>query len=232
MYTYSWTSVPEGFTSAIRNPLVVPAETTRYVAHVNDGTYTITDTVQVTVFPVPMVNAGNDTSYCWWVSHFPANGNALNYSHLNWTTSGDGHFDLNTIPNAVYYPGDSDRILRSVILKLNAYGVDPCFDSVSDELQVNFVCTGIPLTANDKLTVELKPNPSSGVFLVGISGVRDQNVVISILDLQGKIVYHDAAKSQSNEITRMIDLSVFPGGVYVAKIQTEREQTFEKILIQ
>ena len=75
-YTYSWTSVPEGFSSDIKNPVVFPAETTAYLVNVNDGTQTITVTTYIIVQPVPVPDAGPDTSYCWWVPYFAVNGNA------------------------------------------------------------------------------------------------------------------------------------------------------------
>jgi hypothetical protein len=231
-YTYSWTSVPEGFTSEIRNPLVSPAETTEYVVHVNDGTQTISDAADVFVQLLPIPDAGKDTSYCWWVSQFPVIGNADQYSHIKWTTSGDGYFDFDNLLNILYYPGDSDRIIRSVKLKLTAYAIEPCSDSVSDELQVNFVCTGIPQNGKNKLTVVIQPNPSSGIFRVIISGLRDRVVTISVLDLQGKIVYHECIKPNANELIRIIDLASFPKGVYIAKIQTDNELKSEKLVVQ
>jgi len=231
-YTYSWTSVPEGFTSDIKDPVVSPTELTKYVAQVNDGTNVITDTVEVIVFPLPIVNAGNDTSFCWWVSHIPINGNAEDFSHVKWTTSGDGHFDFDTILNVLYYPGDSDRIIRSATLKLTASAIDPCSDSVSDELQVNLVCTGIPQTSNNQLTLTVKPNPSSGLFRVNISGFTDQIIGLNVFDISGLIVYHDDIQYYHNELTRIIDLSDFPKGIYFLKIMSCGEQKSVKIVLQ
>jgi hypothetical protein len=231
-YSYSWSSVPEGFTSDIRNPVVLPAETTRYVAHVNDGTNTITDTIEVVVFPFPIVNSGNDTSYCWWLSQFPVSGTAKHYSGLKWQTSGDGHFDFDTQLDVSYFPGDSDRITRSATLKLTAYGLEPCSDSISDELHVNFVCTGIPQAGNHQLTFTVEPNPSSGIFHVSISGLTDQIIGLNVCDPKGLIVYHDNIQSQQNELTKIIDLSDFPKGIYFLTINTDREQKSVKIALQ
>ena len=79
-YNYSWTSIPIGFTSNIQNPVVSPTVTTKYIAHVNDGAYTVTDTVDVAVTPVPVVNAGNDTIYCSTITTIPLNGTATNHT--------------------------------------------------------------------------------------------------------------------------------------------------------
>jgi hypothetical protein len=53
-YTYSWTSLPAGFTSTQQNPLVWPTETTQYFVTVSDGSGTVQGDVTVTVTPVPL----------------------------------------------------------------------------------------------------------------------------------------------------------------------------------
>ncbi len=65
-YTYSWTSLPEGFTSDEQNPVVTPADTTKYVVAVNDGMFTVYDTVIVNVKPLPMAPAipGGEVVLC------------------------------------------------------------------------------------------------------------------------------------------------------------------------
>jgi len=231
-FTYSWTSIPAGFVSDIQSPVVHPTETTQYVATVNDGTQTKNDTVTVTLQSLPIVNAGPDTSYCWWVSLFPISGTAENYSQIKWKTAGDGHFNFNNMLDAVYYPGDVDRTSGSVTLSLVGYSLAPCNDSISDDLFVDLVCTGIPQPESDKFAVSLQPNPSSGVFYINVSGVRDQAVNVSVIDLQGKTVYKDATKNGSNVLIRKIDLSSLSKGTYVIKVQTEKDQKIDKIIIQ
>lgn len=59
-YTFSWTSIPEGFTSNIRNPMVSPEETTTYHVELFDGQVTVASSIEVTVKPFPVANAGSD----------------------------------------------------------------------------------------------------------------------------------------------------------------------------
>ncbi|HOI31219.1 MAG: PKD domain-containing protein [Bacteroidales bacterium] len=59
-YTFSWISNPAGFTSNIRNPVISPIASTSYTVSVFDGQLTVTSTVEVTVKPVPVANAGQD----------------------------------------------------------------------------------------------------------------------------------------------------------------------------
>lgn len=51
-YTYSWTSVPVGFTSSEENPSVSPLVDTIYTVSVNDGVQNITSGITVTVIDV------------------------------------------------------------------------------------------------------------------------------------------------------------------------------------
>jgi hypothetical protein len=63
-YTYSWTSMPEGFVSDIAGPEVTPEFTTTYYVEISDGTLTANDMVTVTVNPLPELSLGDDQVTC------------------------------------------------------------------------------------------------------------------------------------------------------------------------
>ncbi len=52
-YVFTWTSQPPGFTSTGYNPIVSPGQTTTYTVLVNDGITTVSDSVTITVNPLP-----------------------------------------------------------------------------------------------------------------------------------------------------------------------------------
>ena len=61
-YTFSWSSLPNGFTSNLQSPTVFPQVTTTYTVVIDDG-YNISQTsVTVTVNPLPLAHAGEDLS--------------------------------------------------------------------------------------------------------------------------------------------------------------------------
>jgi len=64
--TYSWTSVPAGFTSTLANPVVTPLVTTTYtlVETITGTGCTNSNNVVVTVNPTPPANAGANTAIC------------------------------------------------------------------------------------------------------------------------------------------------------------------------
>lgn len=56
-YSFSWTSIPSGFTSNAEDPTDSPTETTVYYVTVDDGTNTHTSNVVVTVNPLPELSS-------------------------------------------------------------------------------------------------------------------------------------------------------------------------------
>jgi len=63
-YTFSWTSIPSGFTSSAQDTVACPDTTTIYIVTVNDGDTILTDSVTVVVLPAPIVYLGADTTIC------------------------------------------------------------------------------------------------------------------------------------------------------------------------
>jgi len=63
--SFSWTSVPAGFTSASQDITLNPTATTTYTVTVTDANgLTASDDIIVTVNPLPSVDQINNTSYC------------------------------------------------------------------------------------------------------------------------------------------------------------------------
>ncbi len=65
-FTYSWTSIPEGFTSTEQSPMVSPTDTTTYIVEVFDGIFTVNDTALVEVAALPGLSATptGETAFC------------------------------------------------------------------------------------------------------------------------------------------------------------------------
>ena len=50
-YAYIWTSIPPGFSTTLKSPIVIPQEHTAYVVWASDGDNSGYDTVNVEVYP-------------------------------------------------------------------------------------------------------------------------------------------------------------------------------------
>jgi len=62
--SFSWTSIPPGFTSSAQDTVACPDTTTIYIVTIDDGDTTATDSVTVVVLPAPIVYLGADTTIC------------------------------------------------------------------------------------------------------------------------------------------------------------------------
>ena len=64
VYTYSWSSIPPGFTSTDQSPVISPTMNSVYSVTVNDGSDNISSSVSITVYSAPLANAGSDVNAC------------------------------------------------------------------------------------------------------------------------------------------------------------------------
>jgi hypothetical protein len=231
-YTYSWTSLPAGFTSNIQNPMVTPTESTKYIAHVNDGTQTRVDTAYVTMQALPSVSAGADTNYSNGIPLFPVYGTATSCSLARWVTLGDGHFLNDTTPMTLYYPGSGDRGNGGVVLRLTGYAMAPCSDSISDEAYFILGEVGVDQQEKAPFSISLMPNPTKGAFVVNIHGAKGETVVIMITDIKGAVVYKESDRPATTLLQKAIDLPSLAKGTYVVKVQSEKGVRTERLVIQ
>ena len=230
-YNYSWTSIPIGFTSNIQNPVVSPTVTTKYIAHVNDGAYTVTDTVDVAVTPVPIVNAGNDTIYCSTITSIPLNATATNYTTVLWTTSGTGTFSNSTSLITNYFPTAGDKATGFVNLYLTVGPQLPCTNTVSDARHIQFdPCNGIQ--EGNEISIFIQPNPSNGIFNLIISGKKNDDATIRIFDINAKLKFAEKLNLGSGSVNKPIDLTTSPKGIYLLKYETDGNMITRKVIIQ
>ena len=232
-YTYSWTSDPTGFTSTISNPVVAPSITTTYIVAVNDGSTTVTDSIAVIVNSKATANAGPNASYPNTTPLFPVSGTATSYSSVKWITAGDGQFNIDTVLSSVYTPGALDRHDGGVLLSLLAFPLTPCIDTVTDTVFIKLTFPlGVTSGVTVPLTVNIIPNPSSGLFNCIVHGAGEMNLNMTITDIEGKTIFSNQDVSHATDYSKMIDLSGYPKGIYTLKLQTDLQTITKKIVIQ
>lgn len=89
--SYNWTSQPVGFNSILSNPIVSPATiTTYYLTEVNTTTgCSQSDSIKITIMPLPAALTGNDTSICAGDSIFIGSDSVPGNSY-SWTSQPSG----------------------------------------------------------------------------------------------------------------------------------------------
>jgi PKD repeat protein len=88
--SYSWTSKPSGFTSTSANPTVAPKVTTiYYLTETNPGGCNKSDSVLITVNPLPTVTVGSAKTICSG-SSTQIGGSAISGLSYSWTSNPSG----------------------------------------------------------------------------------------------------------------------------------------------
>ena len=181
-YSYEWNSVPPGFSSGEKDPLVMPVTATKYIARLMDGQSVCTDTIRVEVIAPPSVDPGNDTGYCDYTDKILLEGRASGVVSVKWTTSGDGIFSDEASLITDNFPGVNDKSLGSVSLKLAGIPQPPC-PQASLVKHITFQpCPGIGEWAPGTPYFDVFPNPSGGRFYIKLTGFPSSPVLIQIIN--------------------------------------------------
>jgi len=134
-YSFSWSSVPVGFSSNSASPQVYPQVSTQYLVQVTDGVEMISLDLFVEVTSLPYVSTGSDQIVCE-DQNVILNGILANGTNPLWSSSGDGTFLETTALTTQYFPGINDVLGGAVILSLTAQPILPCILTVSDQMNV------------------------------------------------------------------------------------------------
>ena len=219
--------------SALQNPVVTPTASTEYIVTANDGAQSKSDTVMVTVNGEPTANAGPNATYNNTVPLFPVYGSGTFYSTVKWTTAGDGTFTPDTVLNTVYHPGTNDKNYGGVLLTFQANPITPCATPATDTVFIRLLFpVGVTQNTFVAFGVNVVPNPSNGSFNLVIHGAKDTDTRVTISDLTGKTIFQDQDRPALQEFSKAIDITGFPKGIYMVKVQTDSQSTTKKLVIQ
>jgi hypothetical protein len=230
-YSFSWTSIPPGFSSMEQNPVATPQTGTTYFCTVNDGVNTKNASIIITVNPPPLVYAGADTTICDDENFYIEMASAENFALLLWETSGDGSFDENSILNPTYYPGISDIFLGNVVLTLSAFPLAGCNEAQDDlELTID-ACTGL-LPEPEKLNLTIFPNPTKGYVYCYFTGNEKISATIFLYSLAFQTATKISTELSAGKQNLLIDASLLRRGTYLLLVKTNRGNLTDKILVR
>lgn len=230
-YTYSWTSIPPGFTSNLKDPVVYPTDTTQYIVVISDGSQSKSDTATVAVVQHPNAFAGNDTTICAWLNALELHGTASGYKYVRWGTMGDGHFANSYTLNTIYYPGNADRANGGVELALIAFANSPCQGKVFSYMHITIdACTGLNEPSETGSVFTLSPNPASGTVTLNLSN-HDSPASVTITGMDGRRCYQESVHPDENR-TLTIDISGLSPGVYSVRVQSEAKMQVRQLVVR
>lgn len=188
---------------------------------------TVADDVALQINMAAEANAGEDAVICAEGPYILSLATAVNYSALEWTTSGDGIFNDNTLVNAEYTPGSSDIEAGAVTLTLTASGNLPCTATV-DEIVLSInqppvafagedteTCSNVPLA----LTLATAENYSSVSWTTSGDGTFSDNLLLNPVYTPGlndatngnvTLTLTVAGISPCSDVTSAIEVTVNP----------------------
>ncbi|MBL4702951.1 MAG: T9SS type A sorting domain-containing protein, partial [Flavobacteriales bacterium] len=188
-------------------------ETGAYAVTVIDSNGCLTlDAVAVTV-TTPEVNLGPDDMMC--------------DNHVYTIDAGTGNSFL-------WSDGSTNQTLvidgatfgaGTFIFSVEVYDTNGCYANDTITITID-PCTGLNEELNNYL-INVFPNPSSGIVNINVSGSADDQINVSVMDPQGKLVLTQQVQVGSNQL----DLSNFERGVYIIQFESNNSTKVERLIL-
>ena len=220
-YQYEWNSNPPGFSSTEAEPFINPEENTVYTVSVFDGFNSATGSINVSLYPKPLINLGPpDTTICIYDSiRLNAANPGCDYLWSNGATSG-----FIQVKGAGIVPE-----IQSYLVKVTNNSGCSSISSIS-VIYSYAACTGINIPGENN-PVKIYPNPSTGIFTFVKTGLS-HDIHVSITSIFGTLIKTlFLKKSESGNNTETIDLSGYPKGMYLIEYRNDSQLWTDKLVI-
>jgi len=217
-YTYYWYA-DNGWESSETNPKVSPLNNTVYTCDVSDGFKTVSNTTNVIVNPLPLIDLlPEDMEYysidtikaCVRDSVVLDAGNS-EMNHIWSNTSTSQHITVQTNGNWIDFKTNSVEVKNPVTL---------CAETASMTIYFDFNLCGIGVEETSALSknISVLPNPSNGLINIEFKDLEGM-IDISISDIRGRVVFTKSNVNIRNNFTKSLDITSVPDGVYLLNIK-------------
>jgi len=176
------------------------------------------DTVYIDFAQIPVVNLGVDTTICGGALITLDAGNpGSTYLWSNLETS------QSIVVDTIGFGLGNQQLSVEVT---NESGCDN-----SGEITIEFVdCTSIDELAG--MEINVYPNPSNGVFNIGLSNNVAEQIDLRISDQSGKIVYEKSNVSISYNNSVKVDLSGYSDGLYTVSVTKNSSSITSRVILR
>ncbi len=106
------------------------------------------------------------------------------------------------------------------------------FPSLYADVTVCRLSTGIKNVAAKAKSINIYPNPTVGQFTVKSSGLNNDNALVTVRDISGRIVLQDNIAQSNSPFTKQYDLSGKAKGLYFISIIDGEERINQKLIVQ
>lgn len=219
-YTYSWSPAESLNDPTSPSPIASPDVTTVYTVVVSDGVNSVESTYSLGVFTAPVMDLGNDTIIC---SPFNMVLDATipnGFSYL-WSPGGETTATIMVDTTGIGY--------GSRQYSVTAFDVNGC--SVSDAIVLTFdECNAID-NLDAQLKISVYPNPAVNTINLAIRG-HSNRFDYTLMNYQGQKLMSRSLGEMNGFVLEPINIQNYSKGIYYLRINTDRESTVQKIVIE
>ncbi len=202
--SYNWTSDPEGFTSGIENPTVNPETTTVYDVEVSDGNQTESNSITVSVLPLPEITLGD------WPEQLC---NQLEPPVQLTAVPEGGTYSGNAVTTGgLFSPEEAEPGWN--VITYTYMDANDCETMAQDSIFVD-ECVGIKNFSPEDKLVKMYPNPGNGSFTIESSSTIQK---IEILKVDGSLIFLENTTGHKVRVT-----SILPKSIYITRISLKDE---------
>ncbi|HNY01811.1 MAG TPA: T9SS type A sorting domain-containing protein [Bacteroidales bacterium] len=214
------------------NPMVLTPTYTPGPQDISKGTVTLllyaigsmacpvaSDSLVLTVHPLPQVNLGKDTVACAG-AHVLFDATHPNASAYLWQPSGKTTPAITVDSAGIGI--HSQQITVAVTDQNGCTGTDAATITFKD-------CSGIQDLPGVKIHVY--PNPSDGLFTVEITSAKPQRLDLTLLTNTGSVGYRRTAMEVSTSATEKVDVRSLPAGSYILQVANGEGKVTMKVTV-
>ncbi len=106
----------------------------------------------------------------------------------------------------------------------NCFGSDTILITIHEATNVDFI-------TKDYGTIKLYPNPTNGKLFLEVENIPEK-IKIIIYSETGKTVYSSMFKPLHSHVTKELDLSKYPSGNYIIKIENKKISKTQKFILK
>jgi PKD repeat protein len=110
------------------------------------------------------------------------------------------------------------------------YGINECGESDLNCSDVTIYSTVGFNMITEQFGIRVSPNPSNGIFTIQMKSEREAVVSIRVISALNSIAYIENKITVNGSLTRTIDLSQVPDGIYFLHIETDTSTYMRKLV--
>ena len=191
----------------------------KYYVAVSNGLCTKTDTINVTFGPGHPT--GSFTSDVIGNQVFFNSNISGNVDSFYWDF-GNNYFSYNANPNHYYLDSGSYTVKLIII---NDCGRDTITQSVS--------VFGVGIEdLKSVASLNIKPNPTDGIFNISMTTENISEMEISILNVNGQVIETRNFENIGNKFNQAFDLQHLSNGIYFIRVNTNKDLITKKLIKQ